>query len=221
MDFWATRKESIEALGTELRLEAAMIYEGLETIDDLIGELVSQEGSNFTAACAITLIKARNFVKGCFSLSLDGLAQESGALLRPMIECLELLTYFRQEPERAKKAFDRKLPSAGRRAEKINGNFKELRKHLNECASHFSFKEHSLRHLFDSRNSSLKIEQQYDNKVLKANISTLCLFIVFILCEGANCLVCVDHLTDEMGKRVNAYKEKVKNRTQLIFINQE
>jgi hypothetical protein len=60
---------------------------------------------------------------GVYSLMLDGLGQEAGALLRPLIETLELLVYLRLEPARIDQAIEEKLPSAGQIAKKIEGEF--------------------------------------------------------------------------------------------------
>jgi hypothetical protein len=50
----------------------------------------------------VTLVKAKNLALGSYSLVLDGLGQEAGALMRPMIEYAELLAYFRLHPEMVK-----------------------------------------------------------------------------------------------------------------------
>jgi hypothetical protein len=107
----------------------------------------------------MTLVKARNYALGLYSLSLDGLGQEAGALLRPLVEAYEVLVYFRLDPSRASKATDDKLPSAGEIAKAISGRFKDLREYLNENASHFAFSPQSMTHLIDFRTLNWNVQQ--------------------------------------------------------------
>ena len=119
---WNTRKQSLKALDTTLKEEANLIYEGFEIIDKVSQKLsCTSDSSGYSKVCGLVLIKGRNLCQGIFSLELEGLAQESGALLRPTIECIKLPEYFNQGPKRIKKAINGKLPSAGKIAEEIKG----------------------------------------------------------------------------------------------------
>src|SRR5260370_24572952 len=115
---WKTREEALIALEGPLRQEAEMLQEAFALLDACITQLLTVD-TTYTRVCAITTIKAHNLELGCYSLALDGLAQEAGALLRPVIETLELLIYFWKDPSRVDEAIDEKLPSAGEIAQKI------------------------------------------------------------------------------------------------------
>ena len=113
-------------------------------------------------------MKAKNLAQGSLSLVLDGLGQEAGALLRPMIEYTELLTYLRTFPEKADKVAENTLPSAGQRAKAIGGIYKEFREHLNEHAAHSSCSHFALSHLLTPEFSFRKL-QEFVPHVLDAN----------------------------------------------------
>lgn len=100
MNIWSTRNQSEEALSKSLFTEANAIEQGFILLDNLINQFESKSCELYCRTCGLTLLKAKNLCLGIFSLSLDGLAQEAGALLRPAIECFELLDYFYADPER-------------------------------------------------------------------------------------------------------------------------
>lgn len=60
----------------------------------------------------------------------DG-TQEGGAVFRPLLECLELLTYFRMDTTRINEALEDRLPKAGIIAQRIEGKLKGMRDYLN------------------------------------------------------------------------------------------
>ena len=127
MNLWITREESLNALKSKLSIEARYIERGFTIIDALLRIFEDNKNDNFYMVCSFALLKGKNSCFSIYSLSLDGLAQESGALLRPAIECFELLDYFYADPKRIKEALENKLPSAGNIAKKINGKHKKLR----------------------------------------------------------------------------------------------
>ena len=126
----------MEMLAKEFKPQALVIEHTFNIVDECI-HLFSEKSdtSDYHRVCGLTLAKARNYALGSYGLILDGLGQESGALLRPFIEYHELLVYFRLEPARVKEAIDNNLPSAGKRAKLIEGDFHEFRRYLNEHAS--------------------------------------------------------------------------------------
>ena len=190
MDLWGTRKESLATLERELSQESNIIQEIFQLQDKCILFLVnSSKASSFTGICGLVLIKSRNLALACYSLALDGLAQESGALLRPLIETLELLTYFKNDPARAEEAINGKLPKAGVIAKKNQGGFKKLRDYLNTHASHFGFTYESMQHLIDSKTGEVKQIQPHNIKVLRMNMGMLFLFQAFVVSEAINCLI--------------------------------
>ena len=113
MTIWNTRERAYPALEGSLRPEAEVLQEVFDLVDECLDKL-AQVDRPFARLCCLLIIKARNLALGCYSLSLDALAQEAGALLRPLIEALQLLTYFRLDPSRVEEALDGRLPKAGR-----------------------------------------------------------------------------------------------------------
>ena len=156
MDIWNTRAQSNKWLQNDLFEECKIINEGFGLLNKCITSIDGigkKEGNNqirkLIMIGAITLAKSCHFLFGCYSLALDGLSQESGALLRPLLETYELMIYLRLDQSRVEEVINDKLPKAGDVAKKINGKLHGLRKYLNEHASHFMFKYDSVRHLVD------------------------------------------------------------------------
>src|SRR5574337_1822701 len=99
ISLWNTRHQAERALTESLEPYASLLNEAFSALDHCVDRL-ERLGQPFGRVCAVVLIKARNLGLGCYSLSLDALAQEAGALFRPALECLELLVYFRLDPTR-------------------------------------------------------------------------------------------------------------------------
>jgi len=204
---WDTRIRSMRATESKLQVEATTAYQAFLLIDEMLVIFQSND-TTFCRVAGLTLLKARNLAQGIFSLSLDGLAQEAGALLRPLIECIELMAYLRDNPQSINEALEEKLPSAGEIGKRINGKFQKLRNYLNEHASHFSFAPESMSHLIDFKSGDWKVIQPYNEKVLRTNITILFGVLVHLLYEAANCLSCSELLTDSLENRFNEFKEK-------------
>ena len=205
---WNTRKKAIEALDSVLKHKAHLIYEGFELIDEMVQMLYDPSiPTSFLTICGLVLLKGRNLSQGMFSLALDGLAQESGALLRPTIECFELLEYFRKDPKRIEEAIENKLPSAGIIAKKIKGSLKALRDHLNKNASHFSLTPGAMLHLINWRNGNVKLKQPYVESVLRRNLETLFLILLLLSSEAAKCLNSHEYLPRPILDRFNRWRK--------------
>jgi hypothetical protein len=210
---WDTRRQAKTALSEELKPFADLLNETftaigqsilrLETIDDPFGRV-----------CALVVIKARNLGLGCFSLSLDALAQEAGALFRPLIECLELLIYFRLDMTRINEALEDRLPKAGVIAQRIEGKFKGLRDYLNTHASHLSLSPEAMMHLVDFKAGRLRPVQAHNVAVLRKNLTTLLAVLVWLAIEAANCTTVGTGVADDaLGDIV----EDIKRRAFLLF----
>ncbi len=185
MELWDTRDTSWTYLKEKRQSRLSVFLALLQLLDRCIDEYETRAASNtYARVCGLTLLKAKNLAIGSFSLLLDGLGQEAGALLRPMIEYTELLTYFRQFPEKTKKATENALPKAGERAKAIEGTYHGLRKHLNEHASHSSYSHYSLSHLLTPQFEFRKM-QQFVPKVLDKNLTDLAVQIWLMLYEAA------------------------------------
>jgi hypothetical protein len=122
---WSTRERSLQALKTELAAQERALASSFGVLDECLGRFSARMGSSeFHRACGLVAAKARHLVHAQYSLALEGLAQEAGALLRPLIECFELLTYFEEAPARVREAVEGRLPSAGKIAKAIAGSFR-------------------------------------------------------------------------------------------------
>lgn len=183
---WRARTEALTYLRRKRGDRIAVIEEMFELIDRCVGIYESHAATDsYANICGLTLLKAKHLALGAYSLSLDGLGQESGALLRPFIEYTELLTYFRRFPKKVSEAENGRLPSAGERAKAIDGVYKELRQHLNQHASHGSYSRYSLGHLMDPVTGNFKKMQQMVPEVLDRNVRDFAVQLFLLLHEGA------------------------------------
>lgn len=199
-DPWATRKQAEQALAVTLKQGADAIQEAFTVLDECLQELAKVD-TLFTRACTLSCKKGRRLGLGCYSLILDGLAQEAGALLRPMIETIEQLRYFREDPTRASKAGPGNMPSAGAIAKAIQGEFRPFRDALNEDASHFGFSEESTRHIQDFQDRALTT---FDGEAaLQNNLRHLFMFLVFLAKEAAHCAAEANGPTQQLRDRVD------------------
>ena len=207
MNLWITREESLNALKSKLSIEARYIEKGFTIIDDLLRIFEDNKNDIFCMVCSFALLKGKNLCFSIYSLSLDGLTQEAGALLRPAIECFELLDYFYTDPKRIKEALKNKLPPAGNIAKKINSKFKIVRERLNLEASHFSFNPRACNHLTNWKNGSLRYYQEYNETVLKHNLWLVFDIMLMLVCYAVRCLRFKKLLDIELGKEIEEWAE--------------
>ena len=193
---WEVRQQSVLALSGELKPFESLIGEALDLIDHCALRLESLEGPS-GLVCALVLAKARNLAVGCYSLSLDALGQEGGALFRPLIECLEMLTYFKLEPQRITEALEDRLPPAGIIAQRIEGDFKRLREYLNSHASHLSVTPEAMQHLIDAKGGRLRLVQAHSTPVLRQNLGTLLVALTWLAIEALNCVSVLGGTVDD------------------------
>ena len=200
---------------TSIVEQNALVNEGFGLFDKCIS-LLNQHNKTpndefngrFARVVNITLAKTRNLLLGSYSMMLDALSQEAGALLRPILEAYELLIYFRLDPTRVDQAIDGKLPSPGERAKKIEGEFKGLRDHLNAHASHISFDLETSKHLFDFQKSEVRAIQIQTIDVLKRNMSTLNAFQIFVVAEAIRCLDFVGDIPESLIAEFEDWRSK-------------
>jgi hypothetical protein len=206
---WTVREESIQALKVGLKEEGDMISEGFSIIDEMIQKFNDlSPRTDLSTLSGLLLVKGKNLCFGMYSLALDGLAQESGALLRPTIECIELVQFFYDDQERLKLVFENKVPSAGEVAKAVNGKFKKLREFLNENASHLSISIDSLMHLIDWTDRTFKPKQKYSETVLRKNLSTLFYFISFLIVSTVNCLDKCGCQSETLVQKINQWRDR-------------
>lgn len=183
---WRARTEALTHLRRKRAERIAVIEEIFCLIDRCVQTYEVRASSDaYARICGLTLLKAKHLALGAYSLILDGLGQEAGALLRPFIEYTELLTYFRQYPKKVGDAERGRLPSAGRRAKAIDGIYQELRQHLNQHASHGSYSRYSLGHLMEPGSGKFKKMQKMVPEVLDRNVGDFAVQLFLLLHEGA------------------------------------
>jgi hypothetical protein len=193
-ELWKTREKALAALDGELRTHRDCIQAGFDAVDACVDRFQTIIGrSDFATVSGCTTVKARDLALACYSLCLDGLAQEAGAILRPLIECIEKLRYFRLHPERAAWAAPR---SAGAIGKEIDSEFQTLRKHLNESAAHFRFEPESVRHLVDWEKQALRKTQPFVQEKTRKNLAMVFVFLMYVAIESASCLA-VAGIVDE------------------------
>jgi hypothetical protein len=181
---WKARTEALTLLRSERPEQIEVIEELFGLADECVDAYESQADDPYSNVCSLTTLKAKNLALGMYSLTLDGLAQEAGALARPFIEYTELLTYLRMVPEAVTEAMTGELPNAGTRARKIGGVYQRFREHLNQHASHGSYSTYSLAHLRDPATKRLKKLQVMHPNVLERNVGDFAVQFVLMLQES-------------------------------------
>jgi len=191
LDLWYSRDAGLKVLRSEYS-QVIVVLDDLFSVVADIACVLHNVDSPLGRVSALVIVKARNLALGCYSLSLDSLAQEGGALFRPLLECLELLEYFRQDPNRVDEAAEGRLPSAGVIAKRIDGDCKKVREYLNQHASHLSIAPESMHHILDfasrARQADLCVDQCFSISIAVRNLQTLFAVFCMIAIEGANCL---------------------------------
>lgn len=196
MNLWSTRAASSEALASTLKPQADCLEQVFALIDEGIGRLypfdayAAVEGRELAAVAAPIAIKGRNLTLGIYSLILDGLAQEAGALLRPLLEVIEMLSYVQDRAHLAG-IMDGKKPSAGIIAKAVGSGFKDLREALSLHAAHLGLSDVSLGHVinFAAPMPILTIVQPYREANVRKNLLELFTFAIRLAAETANCAV--------------------------------
>lgn len=214
MDLWQARAQSLSYLNEKHPSQVSVILSAFDLIDRCVDEYEANAGSNtYARVCGLTLLKAKNLAFGALSLILDGLGQEAGALLRPMIEYTELLTYLHKFPHAAERAAENELPKAGQRAKAIGGTYQGLREHLNEHASHSSYSHYSLSHLL-TRELSFRKYQQFVPHVLETNVRNLTLQLLLLLQAG---VVALEPLSPVKIQEMTLSADRLRNRMFDVF----
>ena len=211
MDLWATRNEALAFLQATHPTRLTVMDQTFEMLDRCVDAFEAEADANtYARISGLALLKAKHLALGAYSLILDGLGQEAGALMRPMIEYAELLTYFRMFPESVEKASSNNLPKAGERAKAIGGIYKEFREHLNIHASHSSFSSHSLSHLLEPSTFKFKKLQRMVPLVLETNVRDIAVQLLLMLREsvltlepvGSRQFLSIAEDADELNERM-------------------
>lgn len=189
-EIYQAREKSLVWMSTELQQENQIILDGFNIITNIVNQINIQLGliedgdlRAYAIVGAVTLAKASRFLLGMLDLALSGLSQESGALLRLFLECLEYLAYFREDETRIEEIIEDRLPSAGEVGKRIKSDFKELRQFLNNNASHFSYQKESIAHLITNKHEVIPVPI-HTQSVFRQNIKIINALQIFLVKEG-------------------------------------
>jgi hypothetical protein len=181
---WETRQQALAATESELRTEARLLDTALRLLDRGIESIASKSSQDNYASVVVILVKAKHLGTATFSLALDSLGQEAGALARVWIEALELLRYLALDPTRVQEVFEQRLPSPGAIGRKIDGQAQALRTLFNESASHFNFDVRSVIHIVNPETQAVRTAPEFKVHVLRANMAVVYWFLHFTLVEA-------------------------------------
>ena len=205
MNLWQTREQSLKWLSNELVGQKALVDQGFALLDECVSLLNQYRqipdgelNDRFARVVNLTLAKTRNLLLGSYSMMLDALAQEAGALLRLILEAYELLVYFRLDPARVGQAVDGYLPTSGEIAKMIEGEFQDLRGYLNKHASHINLSYESVKHLLDYQTFEIKALQNHSIEIFHNNLTTLNAIQVLVVAEGIRCLNVVGYTPNSL-----------------------
>lgn len=180
-DFEMSRQKNISIVKTQYEGYYNILNELFEIGHNICDGLNLEE--TYIRILGIVYTKGLVISKSIYSLIIDGYGQESGALLRSLLEIIELIKYIREDETRINEIIENKLPTAGKIAQIVNGNFFELRKYLNDNASHFNLTYYSVSHVIDINDNKLKPKQRVSEKTLINNITTVISFLFFLCRE--------------------------------------
>lgn len=208
-ELWRTREASVRALAGPLKTQSEYLEEAFALVDELLDVYQQNIGrSEFLDVCGAATAKGRNLALGLFSLCLDGLSQEGGALLRPLVECIEKLEYFWKDPDRAKEATLAQMPGAGTIAGRIESPYRNLREYLNDHASHFRFGYDSMKHLVDWTVPAWRKQQPFVVEKMKVNLRTVFAFVMFLTIQSASCLSVAGVEDAALCRRIESLRDK-------------
>ena len=182
---WEAREHALASLRSELRTEADLLDVAFRLLDRGIDNLATQSSQdNYASVALVILVKAKHLGTASYSLALDALGQEAGALARVWIEALELLRYLALDQTRVQEVFEQRLPSPGAIGKKIDGQAQPLRTLFNESASHFTFDVRSIIHIVNPETRAVRTAPEFKVHVLRANMTVVFWFLHFTLVEA-------------------------------------
>jgi hypothetical protein len=205
MNLWSVRSQALVELQGNLKQEKEVLEEGFALLDECVDRLYSctmidNDNTRLAAVCCQSVVKARRLALGCYSLILDGLVLEAGALMRILKEPWQLLIYLHGQPERVESVLSDKPPRAGDIAGAINREFHNqlqgLTDYYNKYVSHISFQEEAL----------VPITMVFNSESLKTDMHSLFSVIANILCEAVMpCLVIVGNMDNALAERIKSF----------------
>ena len=190
MNLWITRDSALQALRTGMVRESEILDKAFQQLEYFAQRLGSiRPETPFNRISALAAAKARNLAQACYSLVLDGLGQESGAIVRVWTEATDLLVYIRLDPSRAAQVLEGRFPSAGERAKVIGSSTQKVRTALSKTASHLGgFETDSWLHMVNERTGQVRTRQEFRQDIMRQNLGTTFALLVWTIREAALCL---------------------------------
>ena len=210
--FWATREQALSVLDGEMA-EARRILERffLVLTESVNRHNLRRNKQKESFLYGLLIAKARRLLLASYSLILDGIGQETGALLRPTIECLELLVYFNQDPSRIEEALENRFPKAGIIAQRIDSGLRGLRGYLNKHASHIKLEGVSIQHLVTGNELRSAAEPVFGQDQFNKNIQMLCMFLQMTAHQSVVSLQTVDAAcADDLAGHIQRETDKMR-----------
>lgn len=167
MKEFATRSQNLALLHASHGSMPGLVTECFELVDELIDACNSRIDDEYYRTCGVAIVKGKNYALSCYSLMLDGHAQEAGAMARPWWEYMEVLAYFQEDTRRTKQVKSHSLPPAGRLSRKVNANLQGFRKYLNEHAAHRSFSSQATRHIVNGDGTFRKYQKASETVIVR------------------------------------------------------
>jgi hypothetical protein len=199
MNLWLARRAAEHSLEGGMAIECGLLDRAFQQAEYLAQRLSALEPlTPFSCMAGLVTAKARNLAHACYSLALDGLAQESGAIGRVWLESIELLTFLRLFPETAETLLGgKRLPSAGERAKKVNSSVGNIRKYWNETASHMGFEWDTWRHIVKESSGKLQTRQEFRYTTLRGNLEFIFAMMIWTIRESVLCLNAAQGFVEE------------------------
>jgi hypothetical protein len=208
MKMWEARQQAVAATETELRNEAKLLDTAFRLLDRAIDSVAMKSSAdNYASVVLVILVKAKHLAMASYSLALDSLGQEAGALARVWIEALELLRYLALDTSRVQEVFEQRLPSPGAIGKKIKGQAQVLRNLFNESASHFGFNMRSIIHIVNPETRAVRTAPEFNARVLHANMTVVYWFLHFTLVEAVIALGVAGVPNEDMASLVDDLKK--------------
>lgn len=208
MTIWQAREAAAELLAGPLTTESDLLASLFQMIEHQVASF-ERVDSPLARASAAILGKAHRLSVGLYSLQLDALGQESGALLRPLQEVSELLSYLAYEPTRVDEVIEGRLPKPGVIAQRIDGRLKALRDHLSAHASHFAVTPEAVAHYVDFERGVVHLDRRPSAKLLRRNVRGLAAFMVMCAADGATLLAHAGLDSAEQMDRLSSVRDEL------------
>lgn len=219
---WEARQQAILSTEAELRSEARLLDTTFRLLDRAIDELAGRSSAdNYASVALVILVKAKHLGIASYSLALDSLGQEAGAVARVWIEALELLRYLALDTSRVQEVFEQRLPSPGAIGKKIDGQAQALRSLFNESASHFRFDVRSVLHIVNPDTRAVRTAPEFKAPVLKANMTVVYWFMHFTLVEAVIALDIAGAPNEDIAGLVDDLKKIAKDIFPVPYSQQE